>query len=624
MIGTWAAVALALIALIGVIPIYVWYRRKMTTWAKEIAKVDDPHRDFITRGWPGILGQIFFSRAHVPNLLDPPDIHRIGIKRRKCPDLWPRNSQSRTGWVNFLNILRSYDTLKPDSRSDGELEMVGGELVLPLHRSWILLVDLIDRYSSRQDHGLLSGESREPQVRLRFDSRAMSGLSGVLSLETSDRNEEQASPHDVICFHMHRLSQIHRLSSEINDGEFSPKTLLFLSLGYILSADGNVYTAEPPRTGFSMSRVRTGVWELREAEKHMLPQHHEEAFEEFGINIPKMRVLQTRRPTVEESKLQRGRTAEYYGIVTEGSWISIRRTDANAVLRAVMGLGCNSQSFLYARGDVEKGLLSILGRKGLKSSILRALEGLHDGNQGPLQAGMDKSLKSLSENRQPDSWSCSVWTKLSDLHKSIMGSYSEEERSYLLPITILFSLDEVFRKFVKSLDSKPAEERKRGKLILDFARNVVKVRGLAGTDNPSFLFNFAEFFRGSEWIPSSSDGFSRPKDVPYANVAIACLSGHIVMAMWSMCISAKNLSDLYTNMEPTVYVTSHTLPCGRRSKWDREYSPVRQDRHDNEYGDWSDETMVPDPYELASARADRGRAPLGTLREATKKASKRS
>lgn len=630
-IGTWAAVALALIALIGVLPIYIGYRKRLSTWAKQIAKIDDPNQNFVAKGWPGLPGQRFFSRVQVPNLLDPPNIASIHIERKQFSGFWPRESQSHTGWVNFLNILRSYDAIKLDPRSDGELEIVDGELMLPIHRSWILLLGLVDRYSKRPDYGLFAEESREPQVRFRFGSHARSGLSGVLSLVTSDQDEERGSEQDIICFHMHRLSQIRRLSSEAADGDYSLPTLLFLFLGYIPALNGSIYLAETPSTTDSHHTRRMidmedreggekKVWEFKEMETSALPQLHAEIFDDLQVNISKVHMLQgrTMKEEEEEKYVSSGPAAVYYELrAHSGNTIFIRRTDSNTVLREVMKLGCNNQSFLHAHIANEREvalIFSVLGRKGLNSSIRRALDAPKDSKQRSLETAMEESLRTLSTYRQPGPWSRSLWTGLSNLQREIMRSCSDKENPYMLAISVLFAIDEDFREVIKSHDGSPLESRKRIILTLDFAKNAIRCPRLQDTKDTDFSFDFASFFQSSDTRQPTYSS-NEQKEVLYADAAIACLRSHIVMAMWSMCIPAHDLFDLYTNLEPTVYVSARTLPRRRRSRFDRDYSPVRRDANrwhgsDDGSGDWSDEDAsrelrrLPEAYKLYPMPAD--------------------
>jgi hypothetical protein len=70
-IGTWIAAALAVIALAGILPIYLLYRQSKTDRYMALNSVHDPQNAYITPGyllWPG---ERFFRTYRVPQLERP-------------------------------------------------------------------------------------------------------------------------------------------------------------------------------------------------------------------------------------------------------------------------------------------------------------------------------------------------------------------------------------------------------------------------------------------------------------------------------------------------------------------------------------------------------------------------
>src|SRR2546423_333608 len=103
--------------------------------------------------------------------------------------------------------------------------------MLPVHRDWILLLGLVDRYAKREDLGLFRDESRnlnehlDFEIREHFGSDALYGLSGVMRFNPPDsfeqRNEEDVKP-GALYFHLHNTSHMRQINTWTTINDISP------------------------------------------------------------------------------------------------------------------------------------------------------------------------------------------------------------------------------------------------------------------------------------------------------------------------------------------------------------------------------------------------------------------
>lgn len=72
-IGTWVAVVLAFIALVGVLPSYLLYQTSNTTKAQALNLVGDPDQSFVVRQ-PFLPGVPLKGISRIPDLREPPKL----------------------------------------------------------------------------------------------------------------------------------------------------------------------------------------------------------------------------------------------------------------------------------------------------------------------------------------------------------------------------------------------------------------------------------------------------------------------------------------------------------------------------------------------------------------------
>jgi hypothetical protein len=153
-IGTWLAVGLALVALIGVVgPILVW-RATKTEQNRALNEIDDEGAEtfgYIGRGlWTGHKVRIFRA-IRAPILTQEPELSADHLTLRLASqDQQP--SDLSTDWIQFGSLVEGYGIriLRGDT-----LVVQNGHAFLPVHTSWVLLIGLVGRYGKWQDKGML-------------------------------------------------------------------------------------------------------------------------------------------------------------------------------------------------------------------------------------------------------------------------------------------------------------------------------------------------------------------------------------------------------------------------------------------------------------------------------------
>lgn len=151
-IGTWVAVFLALLALLGVLgPLLVW-RASKTSRNRALAALEAGTAEsggYVTRGIPIGWGVRLFRRVRAPLLIHRPavagQIFRFD-STQKLPD------EDSASWVKLGSVLDAYGM----GYRTGDCMIVEDErAVLPVARIWILVVGMLGRFGHRRDHGKL-------------------------------------------------------------------------------------------------------------------------------------------------------------------------------------------------------------------------------------------------------------------------------------------------------------------------------------------------------------------------------------------------------------------------------------------------------------------------------------
>ncbi|OQV00008.1 hypothetical protein CLAIMM_05567 [Cladophialophora immunda] len=140
-IGTWVAVGLALIALIGVVGPYLIIKATRTERHIALEAVHDSG-GFISRGTRVSRHTTLFRTVEAPILDSKPKFGPNSLHLNTSS----LNSKSPTSWVRFGLLIRAYGVKYTCGDS---LRIRDETTFLPVHRLWFLVIGLLGRYSCR-------------------------------------------------------------------------------------------------------------------------------------------------------------------------------------------------------------------------------------------------------------------------------------------------------------------------------------------------------------------------------------------------------------------------------------------------------------------------------------------
>ncbi|KAF4456640.1 FAD dependent oxidoreductase [Fusarium austroafricanum] len=164
-IGTWVAVALAFVALIGIATPWILLRESRSERFQAINAADSQSKRYIRDGFRLRNGRKYFQTVKVPILLEPP---KPDLPVELDESLSINSLSSGTGWVNLAATLEAY---APKIPKGDKLVILQGESWLPVHRFWILDLGLLGRYGKRRDRGISIRQSNA--TRLMIESQGL-------------------------------------------------------------------------------------------------------------------------------------------------------------------------------------------------------------------------------------------------------------------------------------------------------------------------------------------------------------------------------------------------------------------------------------------------------------------
>jgi len=254
-IGTWVAVALALVALVGIVTPILIFRHRRSERYKALVAVDAVQTHYVEKSWR----TMFFIRVRTPALKGPPNIKRVPLQVSKRTSLLVETSS--TGWVNFASALESY-TLQSKLPRWKNLVIAEEQTWLPVHKLWVLAFGLLGRYGHREDHGIALQErntwrlavednSNYDREREYFQTHSwgsidmLDGLTGCLWWIGSRSVDE----NDQLYFARHSTAD----QQELMPDPIPLSTLFWLSLGCIplVYPEGCVYDLAEFRPSYS-------------------------------------------------------------------------------------------------------------------------------------------------------------------------------------------------------------------------------------------------------------------------------------------------------------------------------------------------------------------------------------
>lgn len=230
-IGTWVAVFIALVALLGLLPAYFLYKRSRSANAAAIAAIDDPRHNFVSG--IRIFGVVLAQKFKIPDLRTPP---KLAALENATLDRMPGerllgSTKSSTAWVEFAQLIAA---VFPGFDVGGQslLSFKHGEARLPVHKTWLLALGILHRYSARLDHDLPLGIAVDAAAEggLVQDAR-FSGLSGYLDYRGIGSRLYPFEDDYAISFEMHHLPTIRE---SLTGDHLSFLSLALLFRGYVI------------------------------------------------------------------------------------------------------------------------------------------------------------------------------------------------------------------------------------------------------------------------------------------------------------------------------------------------------------------------------------------------------
>jgi hypothetical protein len=152
LVGTWVAAGVAVIALIGVLgPLLVW-RTIRTERHKAIDKLTQrggKTGGYVTTGVRIAPNIRLFRQFEAPYIQSPP---ALSTPKSEWKDEGPVLPSTSASWVQFGRLLENYHMRFPKTKI---VLVQDGQTWLPVHRTWIIIIDLLGRYGIRKDKGKL-------------------------------------------------------------------------------------------------------------------------------------------------------------------------------------------------------------------------------------------------------------------------------------------------------------------------------------------------------------------------------------------------------------------------------------------------------------------------------------
>lgn len=548
-IGTWIAVFLAIVALAGILPAYVLFRRSRTARGQALASVDDHTQDFVSHSF-SLMGTRINQRVKVPDLRDPPpkEVFEgcLNIDTSKL-----RSCDSTTCWVNFAHLMRNMFPLVGSSTGDDGLRFEDHQSYLPVHYLWLVALGVAHRYAHRKDYGLPLDTVPEEHTRRRDVQYHIAGRSGLILRRNTEKNRNSVK----LYFETHSLDVVRRA---LTQDSLPLRTLVLRFLGYIQLA---------PDTYIKPSELRYG------------DQYPSQGGNKFTnkARIAKLisgRVLSGDRTVLRDIGLDVNKTAFVYLQVTPvtftvefgfransgkllpqdlvrsgyfevGDWklnrhesranIWMERRDVQKTVMPYLTAEMSVNSFLYhtSRDMIAGRLLKTADL----ASTLDMAKGIIDSLRltDRTKVGLRRSITAVSETDAIIStWSRHAMQTLHALDQDLEAIGNS--RGFMWrTISILYAYDTDFRSILRHV----AQEHNS---VISFQVEYNSLSIQAPGNLSGVAFDFRHVFEKTELASKLVDG-----DLPLNEVILAALKGHVRAAMWNLCLSPAGLLDIYSN-----------------------------------------------------------------------------
>ncbi|KAI9660517.1 MAG: hypothetical protein M1821_009868 [Bathelium mastoideum] len=342
--GTWAAVSLAIIGLVGVVGPLLAFQQQRNEHYIGINSVDDRRHDFVGRGFKLFFTPRLFQGIRVPDLSKPPRL--VNIPRVRKDKLLGR-AESQTGWVTFARLLNVYG-LHFEITNKLAASSVGTEI--PVHRLWLFAFGLLGRYGERPDKGHHPDYIKDrldhrdlDESEETTDSHYLYGLTGRLETGRDKRSR------NIKFRGQDAESQV-----DLNPDGIALETLFWLSLACLPMPDRRIFdvargTEERNDSYLDGQSKQPLVYYFQEVDDLAPNSRYLQWAKAFGKNIGSIWTLQQRglKETLSESDIEiviseasleysLSRLLAWRDFRYEEQWILFRKADYQALSLAVL------------------------------------------------------------------------------------------------------------------------------------------------------------------------------------------------------------------------------------------------------------------------------------------------
>lgn len=577
-IGTWVAVFLALVALLALLPAYILYRRSRSQVAKALFKVNDPSQTFVSNVF--LFGFLLRQNVRVPDLRNPPDLSIFQNAKLEL-DIKSLASKtgaqkSTTGWIEFAQIITA---IFPDVKYGGSslLAFNDERASLPVHKTWLLALGILHRYSVRKDYGLPLGAAIQDESR---DGAFSSGLSGYLNiarfqdqdgmeLSRETRMESLQMPKLTrITFKMHGLSSLHK---SLKQDPLTLGALAVLFAGYIDGGQGQFFTGtirHQYRTTYdnrdSLRIAKVTETKIAGGALNVLPGIHVQAKKKIGLVLtgiqdprPPSRRSDDTEPNVWPQEIIKEVLSSQGLFQVPGSWnyveVWMLRDDAYRFACAYLKQKPSPHGFLYS-ADSDFVVSKILWSEDIASILALAKPWLSKADlTGDMLKKVIEAVRSASEaipTEEPWStervWSRRAMQAISSLDDAIDMMASQlavtpEDKSIMWPaIRAIYASNQDFRNRLKAvLEKLAAQDQQLPIVLLRVEEAKITLLEADGVEI-GYSFGFRHVLTEAELDQWSFHN----KTMSLLHTVLACLQGQLRAIAWNMTLSPDSLQEL--------------------------------------------------------------------------------
>lgn len=556
-IGTWVAAFLAIVALVGVLPVFLLYRRSKTEKAKALALLDDPSGNYVINKFK-LANLRYLKVGRLTNLASPPNMETLEYEPQWRSQV---QNESTGGWINFSYIINAAFPNR-DSTATGDeknLHFEDGETFLLVHRAWILVLAVVHCYAYRQDYGLPKENASQDHIQNLPWNKTLAGLSGGLFQHTSDIYDREE--RGKLTFIMHPRS-----TPSVLEGRADIRALVLLSFGFVKMTDGNYLRFTVGDSDLSRGRGSRHV-KVAQLVDHNADSIDTRLFSDMKLQVGKTKTINVVEPRTvfpnHRAKLDASfmKTKNYMNLgrfkpLSNGDNVWIHREDVYRISAGYLSTPFRRQGFLYAN---YKDLIvsKLFSAKPTTMTLRWGQKWVSKLNvKEDERRVLNIALEKLSNfDLEDTSWSREAMQNLYDLDQAILVACASSDWKFR-SVSVLFVCETRFRaNFNSNMECEEDEQPQFVRLSIP-NQKVVLGRSKEVGDQQEAAFHFA-FMSVFAFQRPPTDGES--EDLPIAQAVFAAIQGQIRAIMWKMSLSPHGVHDF---VDDNIYYVS-TRPLRR-------------------------------------------------------------